>query len=147
VLRDLWTATFAVLGAAVFSQAPNFLNQYRQALAHRLDEVINLGRDLRVKAPADSGGLQMLLGREAELRAAHAAVMDAHPLTRPFAATYHMDMSVLNVTMDRFVPSVPLTAEALAYAGLGLLAGILVARLPLALWRRFGPSRRRTFNA
>jgi len=143
VLRDLWTGTFAALGAAVFSQGPNFLNQYRQALAQRLDEVINLGRDLRVKAPADSAGLQLVLGREAELRAAQAAVADAHPLTRPFAVGYHLDMSVFNVTVEKFVPSVPLTAEALAYAGLGLMVGIVVARLPLALWRRVAPTRRR----
>jgi hypothetical protein len=146
VLRDLWTGSFAVVGAAVFSQAPNFLNQYRQALAQRLDEVVNLGRDLRVKAPADSAGLQMVLGREAELRAAQAAVSDAHPLTRPFAVVYHLDMSVFNVTVEKFVPSVPLTAEALAYAGLGLAFGILVARLPLAIGRRFAPPRRRAMR-
>lgn len=146
MLRDLWTGTFAALGAAVFSQGPNFLNQYRQALAQRLDEVINLGRDMRVRAPGDSAGLQLVAGREAELRAAHAAVVEAHPFTRPFAVSYHLDMSVFNVTMDKFVPSVPLTTEALAYAGLGLLAGIVVARLPLALWRRFAPPRRRTMR-
>lgn len=147
MLRDLWSGTCAALGAAAFSQGPNFLNQYRQALAQRLAEVVNLGRDFRAKAPADSAGLQLVVQREADLRAAQAAVADAHPIFRPFTVGYHLDASVFNVTVEKFVPSVPLTAEALVYAAIGLLAGILLARLPLALWRRFGPSRRRMFQA
>jgi hypothetical protein len=140
----------ATLGAAGFAQFPAFLQQYLQRLGGRLDQarldVARLLEDARSQGQtleaylaelgasgsgAAAGTAERELARvEAvhDLEAAYQALAQAEPMARPTAFLAHFDAGIAQETLKVFAPAVPVTGEALVYAG----AGILVALLALA---------------
>lgn len=141
ILRDLWNGVFAVGGAAGISQGPAFMQQYMQRLGGTIDGMTRAAESLQ-EVPA-----QLLLQIKV-LQAHEAALQAATPLTRPFVFLQTLDQRVLDGTVAAFEPALPLTAEALVYAGIGmllaiLLGGVLAWLLASLFWRPFNRPRRR----
>lgn len=149
-------------GAAGLSQFPEFSQQYLQRLAGAVDE---LGR---VVAEFDEDAADLGLSREAalvdlakggEMGAARADTMvetlsrydrlsgdlevmrDAGPFTRAYNAGRFTDTELAEAAWQDFRPAMPLTFEGAVFSGAGLLAGLGIMSLVVALIR--WPFRRR----
>jgi hypothetical protein len=148
MFRRLADGIAAVAGAAVLSQFPEFFQQYIQRLGGRLDQAL-VQRDRLLAAAgehalsADQYVRRLLVnadpvvrseGRIASaaladaerLRIAHDALSGASPLQRLLDLARNLDPELARATLDSFVPAVPLTPEALAYAGVGMVAGLVL---------------------
>jgi hypothetical protein len=137
----------SVLGALVFSQAPEFMQQYLQRLGGHLDEArrqlhqfeqvatqsgITLDRLITQTAASAEPSVSRLghvmqeaVQRVDTLTAAQAALHDASLWTRPFVFLRYVDLDIARATAAVFRPAVPTTAEGLIYALLGV--GVLLA--------------------
>ena len=133
-----------VLGAVLFSQFPEFMQQYLQRLGGHLDEArrqlqqfqdtaaqsgLTLDRFIAQTAanaePAVaklSGVMTGTVDRVADLAAAQAALQNATIWSRPFVFVARLDLPIARATWGIFRPAVPTTIEGLVYA----LAGMLV---------------------
>jgi hypothetical protein len=132
-----------VLGAVLFSQLPEFMQQYLQRLEGHLDEArMQLGRLREAAAQSGTSLDQLLAGagrnpdssagqlgslvrasvaRVDELAAADSALRHASVWTRPFAFAEHVDLGIARATLGVFRPAVPTTAEGFLYAGAGIV--------------------------
>lgn len=164
MIRRLADGIFAVAGAAVLSQFPEFFRQYLQRLGGRFDQAA--AQEARIAAAAREHGLaiqdyvqRLLANADAvarseghnvfaaladaeQLRAAYGALAAAVPLERPVLWVRHFDYGLARATLDQFVPAVPLSAEGLVYAAVGMVLGLLL----LAAFEGIGrmmPRRRR----
>ncbi len=152
-----------VLGAVLFSQLPEFIQQYLQRLGGHLDEArrqVDQFREVAAKsgltldqltAQSQASAEQSVarlgqlmhdaVGRVDLLAGADDAIRHASIFTRPFVFLRHADFSIVRGTWSIFKPAVPTTLEGLLYAGLGVLV-ILAAyhgavRYPVRrAWRR-----------
>jgi hypothetical protein len=156
--EKLLDRALCVAGAVLFSQAPEFMQQYLQRLGGHLDEArrqlaqfknvasqsglsleqfiaqTNTNTD---HAVAKLGGVMSEAGARVEhLETAQAAITHASPLSRPFVFLQHVDAEIANATWSIYKPAVPTTLEGLLYALLGMtvLLGLYygVIKAPLA---------------
>lgn len=155
LLRKLDTligAVIAGIAGAAASQLQAFLLQYLQRLGGHVDEarraydtILN-GERYRQMAPA----ARDLIARDAldrvnELQAAHDAIRDAGLLAKPFVFAAHFDADVALGTWEAFTPALPFDLAGLLYAGMGLLAGLIlyeIVKAPFALTGRRGRAER-----
>ncbi len=160
-LDTLIDRILCVAGAVLFSQAPEFFQQYLQRLGGHLDEALRQLARFRQTA-ADAGlTLDQLIDRTAAsadqavaplgramreavtradtLQAAHDALASASAWSRPFVFLRHLDAGIARATWAVFKPAVPTTAEGLAYALAGML--VFLAAYHLGLRRMFGGRR------
>ncbi|MFI5337717.1 MAG: DUF2937 family protein, partial [Opitutales bacterium] len=158
-LDTLIDRALCVAGAVLFSQAPEFFQQYLQRLGGHLDEARRQLAQFRQSA-ADAGlSLDQLIARTAAstdqavaplahamreavaradtLQAAHDSLRDASVWSRPFVFLGHLDPGIARATWAVFRPAVPTTLEGLAYALAGML--VFLALYHLGLRRLFGP--------
>jgi hypothetical protein len=141
-----------VVGAVLFSQMPEYMQQYLQRLGGHLAQAqrdLQRFRDVAVKsgqtldqliqsfrASSDAavaktaGVIEATAEQVADLAAAEHALRTATPWTRPWAFFRHLDSGIAGDTWSVFQPAVPTTFEGLMYAA----AGVLVA---LALYHGF----------
>ncbi len=148
VLSKLINGAAAVLGAALFSQFPAFYQQYLQRLGGGLDQARIAVQ--RIEEVARSLGLtvdnmveRFMMSRDAaykslgainvqvledlqRLQEAEAVLANATGVDRIIQFFSHLDMTVAGGTLRTYVPALPLTLEALVYAAIGMLFGILV---------------------
>ncbi len=146
----------AVTGAVLFSQAPEFFQQYFQRLGGHLDEARRMlaqfeqtarqaGVSLddfirRTAANADTAVARLAdtmaaaVERVQSLQAAHDALRDASAWTRPFVFLRHADWEISRATTAVFKPAVPVTLEGGLYALAGMLVFLGIYHL---LFRRF----------
>jgi hypothetical protein len=132
-----------VAGAVLFSQLPEFMQQYLQRLEGHLDEArLVLGKfkdaaaqsgmslDQLVAGAAQNpdpsmgklgGVIRQAIVRADELGAADAALRQASALTRPFVFLRHLDVGIARATLAIYRPAVPTTLEGFAYAGFGII--------------------------
>jgi Protein of unknown function (DUF2937) len=132
-----------VVGAVLFSQIPEFIQQYLQRLGGHLDEARRqLGhfQEIATNAGLTLDGLMarsqgspeptvIQLGRLIRdtasrvdaLAAAEAGIRSASLFSRPLVFLRHLDLSITRATWAVFKPAVPTTVEGLVYAGLGVL--------------------------
>jgi hypothetical protein len=171
-LDRLLDRVFAVVGAAAFSQAPEYIQQYMQRLGGHVDEARHQVELIEKAARASDLGLsqyletflyntdptfqrqgellQHTMQRAAELKTDLDAIQHASVVAKPFVFLTKMDYDIAGATLAKFKPAVPLTPENLIYAMLGLLFGMavyhLVVKGPLHLIRPGGrrPARRAT---
>jgi hypothetical protein len=146
VIGRLANALFGGAGAIGLGQAPAFYEQYLQRMAGRLDQA-RAGVD-RVRQDAEARGesLDDYIGlsltdtseraREAgqraleavetrdRLEASYASLSEASVLERPIAFVETFEPDLAEATMRAFAPGLPLSAEALVYAGIGMLIGL-----------------------
>jgi hypothetical protein len=132
-----------VLGAVLFSQGPEFMQQYLQRLGGHLQEAqrqLGLFREAasragstleefvvqtRTNANAGVAHLSSVMGdaidRTASLQSAHDALTHSSLWTRPFVFIRHVDPAIAKATWVAYLPAVPTTAEGLLYALAGML--------------------------
>jgi hypothetical protein len=153
-----------VAGAVLFSQAPEFMQQYLQRLEGHLDEARR--QIAALTRAADSSGLtldqlvadatrnadpaiarlggvaQGAVQRVAALQASDDVLRHASALTRPFVFLAHLDPGIVRGTASIFRPAVPTTLEGMAYAAVGVIAALaLYHGLVLAPLRRLARRR------
>jgi hypothetical protein len=132
-----------VVGAASFTQVPEFIQQYLQRLGGHLDEARRQIEGFTKIAALSQITLQELIERTAQnpdqavaklssvmrealervehLAAADAAIRDASPWTRPLVFLAHLDPEIASATWAIYRPAMPTTLEGLVYAGFGIL--------------------------
>jgi len=144
VFDTLIDRILCVLGAVLFSQGPEFMQQYLQRLGGHLEEArrqlavfqqtamqagISLNQFI-AKTNANPDPAVAKLGtvmagaaeRVAFLQSAHESLFHASLWARPFVFLRHLDLEIARATGSVYQPAVPTTAEGLIYA----LAGMLV---------------------
>jgi len=134
----------AVAGAVLFSQAPEFFQQYLQRLGGHLDEARRHLAQFEQTAAQAGAALDEFIRRTAtnadpavtrladtmsaavervqSLSAAHDALRDASAWSRPFVFVRHLDWDIARGTLGIFKPAVPVTLEGGLYALAGMLA-------------------------
>ena len=132
-----------VVGAVLFSQLPEFIQQYLQRLGGHLDEARRQLEQFRevaaksgltldqlaAKSQANAEDSVARLGqlmhdtadRVDALAAADTAIRHASIFTRPFVILRHADLSIAQSTWTIFKPAVPTTVEGVLYAASGVL--------------------------
>jgi hypothetical protein len=144
-LNGLLDRAFALLGALILAQFPQFYGQYLQRLGGHIDELrrtvevyeqaasalgISLEQYIEEHLAAESEVIASsgeiisnLVERLWQLESSFQALIQATPLTRWVVFLQNADWSVVRQCLHRFTPGVPTTAEGLVYAGAGLLLG------------------------
>ena len=150
-----------LLLAVVFSQAPEFVQQYRQRLGGAIDELHRivarfdeeakgqaLGRDAgiaRLRANADplaqarGSDLQDAVARESRLAAQDRAFAEAGPFLQYWIFAERLDPELAGRTYAIFQPAVPVTPAGLGAGAAGLAlgyGGVRLAAAPLQRRRR-----------
>jgi hypothetical protein len=147
-IEGLLDRFICVAGAVIFSQAPEFMQQYLQRLGGRLDEARRQLDQMRAVAARSGLTLDQLTSRTESasdpsvsrlggvlreavervdaLSAAETALRHASILARPFVFLRRFDPAVASATWSVFKPAVPTTVEGAVYA-LGGAAAMLGA--------------------
>ena len=137
-----------ILGAVLFSQLPEFIQQYLQRLGGHLDEArrhlgqfqdvatrsgLSLDQLIRNAQASLEPGLSRLGGviqetvtRVGDLMAAEAAIRSASNVMRPFVFVRYVDLPMAKATWAAFKFAVPVTLEGLAYAAAGMLVALVL---------------------
>lgn len=147
-----------VIGAVVFAQAPEFMQQYLQRLGghlaearrqlaafegaarqagltfDRLVEQTATNPDLAVARLADV--MTATAERVSQLQRAHDALLHAGAWERPAIFLRHLDRAIAHSAAAVFQPAVPTTAEGLVYACAGLVVVLAIYQLALKLLSR-----------
>jgi hypothetical protein len=132
-----------VVGAVLFSQGPEFMQQYLQRLGGHLQEAqrqlglfreaaTRSGRTLeqfiaQAQANPDPGIVQLgsvmndAVQRTASLQAAHDALFSSSLWMRPVVFFGHLDLGIAEATWSAYKPAVPTTAEGILYAMTGMV--------------------------
>lgn len=148
MLKRLVCIIGALLGGMTLSQAPEYTQQYAQRLAGAVDELsaiitqfdadaasFGLTRQQGLERYADSPddflaergfSMQAVFDRHARLSTQLAQLRLAPPLTRTFEVAQYFDTDVGAAALEDFRPALPLTAEGLAHALAGLIAGFVL---------------------
>jgi hypothetical protein len=133
----------AIVGAVLFSQAPEFAQQYRQRLGGALDELrvivddfdhdaqqYNLNRDGALALFSESNesfirargaSMRNTLDRYQRLSDQVADMNNTAPLLRPFVVLSDPDAMIVRNAWGDFVPAVPVTVSEIAWGGTGAL--------------------------
>lgn len=145
MIARLFTAVLALLGAGTMSQAPEFAQQYRQALGGAVGELEVIVEDFdtasaraglsRDQALAQYRGtdnaflgergaqISSTLDRYQRLKGQAEALETAGPFERIWLVLQEPDMRVVEGARDRFEPAVPLTIAGGTMALIGAFIG------------------------
>jgi hypothetical protein len=137
-----------VVGAVLFSQGPEFMQQYLQRLGGHLDEArrqvaafgsaaadagLSLEKYVTQTAANPDPGVARLgrvmsdaTERVDALYAAHEALLHASLWERPFVFLRHLDSGISRATAAIYRPAVPTTVEGLIYALTGMLVFLAI---------------------
>lgn len=159
-LLKLVDRVFAGVGAVVFMQAPQFIQNYTHVLYGHLAElhweldqmhtfVHKSGKTIEALAKKFLSSsdpdiifqgelIEKLVTRERDFSLALQALTTANPLTKPFVFLRHADKDLIGETWVHFKLGLPITVEALGWGFFGLLAGYFLFRLLYALARSLG---------
>jgi hypothetical protein len=143
-VEGLFDRALCVIGAVIFSQVPEFIQQYLQRLGGHLDEArrqlqqfqqaaaqsgLTLDRLIsQTNTNADpavaklGGVMTAAVARVDTLETAQSAIQHASLWSRPFVFMRYLDSSIAHATWTIFKPAVPTTVEGFVYALLGMLA-------------------------
>jgi uncharacterized membrane protein len=142
-----------VLGAVLFSQGPEFMQQYLQRLGGHLHEAqrqLGLFRDAASRSGATleefiaqtrtnpnaavaqlSSVMHDAIERTASLQTAHDALAHSSLWAKPFIFIRHLDPDIARATWAAYLPAVPTTVEGLLYAVTGMLCCLVVYHLAI----------------
>ena len=143
------------IGAVGASQAPEFMQQYAQRLGGALDELAAIVRSFDQDAAREGldrrAGLQRMesspdtfvarrgrsygetIRRYERLEAQRAALESPNGFSRMAALVGDLDRDIARRAMENYRPAVPVTAEGIAFALLGFLAGVFGGGLAASL--------------
>lgn len=157
-----------VLGAVLFSQGPEFMQQYLQRLGGHLDEArrqlaafqdtatstgVTLDQFIQQTGANPAPGVARLsgvmadtVGRVSSLQSAQDSLLHAALWERPFVFLRHLDFEIARATCAIYKPAVPTTLEGLVYALAGMLVflalyHLALKRVPALFLRRPGPAK------
>jgi hypothetical protein len=153
IFDSLIDRILCVLGAVLFSQGPEFMQQYLQRLGGHLGEArrqldvfqktatqSGLSLDQFISQTAAnpdtavaklSGVMTETVERASSLQSAHDALLHSNLWERPFVFVRHLDFEIARATGEIFKPAVPTTVEGLAYALTGMLVVLALYHLVL----------------
>ncbi|MBI2814860.1 MAG: DUF2937 family protein [Opitutae bacterium] len=153
IFDSLTDRILCVLGAVLFSQGPEFMQQYLQRLGGHLDEARRqlaifqstaaqagaaLEQFIRQTGANSDPGTARLGGvmsdaveRAGTLQSAHDALVQAAVWERPFVFLRHLDLEIARATGASYRPAVPTTLEGLVYALAGMLVFLALHHLVL----------------
>ena len=148
MFRRLADGIFAIAGSAGMSQFPEFYQQYAQRLGGCLDQVlIQEGRITEAAArhqmtadeyadylatnpdpvvQTEGGVVKANLADVDQLETAYVALTTSDALDRPIVFAQIFDADIATATLNQFVPAVPISMEALIYAGVGMVIGLII---------------------
>lgn len=151
IFDSLTDRILCVFGAVLFSQGPEFMQQYLQRLGGHLDEArrqlavfhhtstqAGLAFDQFVakthaNADPDVARLGSVMADAADrvnsLQSAHDALFHSTLWERPFVFVRHIDIGIARATGAAYQPAVPTTAEGLVYALSGMLLILAIYHL------------------
>lgn len=160
VIRKTVIATAALIGGVLFSQAPEFSQQYRQRLGGALDELrvivtdfdkqslqAGLGRENALALYAGSNesflrdrgtSMRQTLDRYAALTTQQEELDRAPALARPFYVLKYPDPMIVENAWQDFVPGVPVSISGAAWTVAGAGMAALVFGIVTRLFRRRG---------
>jgi hypothetical protein len=149
--ETLLDRVLCVAGAVLFSQFPEFMQQYLQRLEGHLDEAklaverfkdaarqSGMSLDQLVTGASQNpdpamgrlgGVVRAAVARVDELGAADAALRGASVWSRPFVFLSHVDWGIARATLSIYRPAVPTTAEGALYACVGIIVMLGVYHL------------------
>ena len=152
------TIASAMAGLAVFSQAPEFAQQYRQRIGGAVDELktvvmdfdkdasnSQLSREQALDQMTKSGerlthdrgqSMTRTVGRFERLHEQQKWLENSHPLTRPLLVLKNLDRPLLENAWGAYEPAVPLTSSGAMYGALGAFIALIMARLGIGSTRR-----------
>ena len=161
LIRKTVTVTAALVGGVLFSQAPEFSQQYRQRLGGALDELrvivtdfdnqsmqAGLGRESALALYSSSAesflrdrgtSMRQTFNRYAALTTQQEELVRAPALARPFYVLKYPDPMIVENAWQDFVPGVPVSISGAAWTTAGAGAAALVFGLMTRLFRRRGP--------
>ncbi|MBX4959852.1 DUF2937 family protein [Rhizobium lentis] len=138
-------------GGTVFSQAPEFAQQYRQRIGGAIDELRvivddfnrqaaqhHLNRQQALSAYAQSAddflrdrgvSMQSTITRYEKLQLQQLKLATAAPVAKPFVLLGNADDVVFANTWRDFVPGVPVSFAGLVWGAIGFVGGSVVAAL------------------
>lgn len=153
IFDNLVDRILCVVGAVLFSQGPEFMQQYLQRLGGHLDEARRQVAGFHKTAQEAGLSLDQLIGqtsanhdpavarlsgvmtdavdRVLTLQSAHDALLQAAAWERPLVFLRHLDVSIARATGAVYQPAVPTTLEGLAYALAGMLFALAVYHVTL----------------
>jgi hypothetical protein len=167
-LEKFLDRVLCVVGALIFSQLPEFFQQYLQRLGGHLDEArrqldqfkqtaaqsgLTLDRliaDTKAQSEPAVAHLGQVMAetstRVDTLQASETAIRTASLWSRPFVFLRHLDPPIAHATWAAFRPAVPTTFEGLIYAAAGMLVFLAIyygaVRYPVSCaWKRRGARR------
>ncbi len=144
MIGRILTGVGALFGGALFSQFPEFYQQYLQRLGGRLDQAVQRTEEITADArqrgltvpdyiqrfldseqhALEGGRMHESFATAERLREALEVLTQAEPWRRAAVFWEHYDGSVAESTYAIFTPALPLTLEGLAYASVGALASV-----------------------
>lgn len=149
--EGLLDRVLCVLGAVVFSQVPEFMQQYLQRLGGHLDEARRQLEQFRHSAELSGLTLDRLITQTSTnadaavaklgvvmtnavtrvdaLESAQSALQNASLWSRPFIFLQHLDPSITHATWAVFKPAVPTTTEGFVYSLCGILVFLAIYHL------------------
>ena len=138
-------------GGTVFSQAPEFAQQYRQRIGGAIDELRVIVEDFSEQAAAhhldrqqalnayaqspddflrDRGvSMRSTISRYETLLSQQLNLGTAAPVAKPFVLLRDADQGVLANTWRDFVPGVPVSFAGLVWGAIGFIGGSVIAAL------------------
>lgn len=147
-INGLLDRLFVVAGAFLGSQVPQYMQQYTQRLAGRVDELRFLMDQMKQMAAHSNKNLeqyiykflsssdpdfvqqgafmQTIVTRWQQLGQALQSLKESNIWDRPFVLLKHMDYETAEATFYSFQPGLSLTLEGLYYTGLGLILGVFI---------------------
>jgi hypothetical protein len=145
------TMAMALLGGLLFSQAPEFAQQYRQRIGGALDELKAIITQFDNEANRNGLDRQAALGlytasgeqflrsqgdamgynfsRYQRLEQQRQDLEQASPMAKPFVILRNPDPDLVTNAWRDFAPGIPVTMAGLMWAGIGLITGWLAAAL------------------
>lgn len=152
-----------VVGALLFSQAPQFFSLYTHRLAGHAEEIkihtaairyaaqksgkelleyvqkFSNHHDLDVSLQGEM--MQNMMARQTELSKAYIAMQDATPFSRPFHFLKYFNPEIAKATLVQFQPGLVFSAEAVIYAVVGMGVGFSLFHFFEFLWRKSLPKK------
>ncbi|MHC2458179.1 uncharacterized membrane protein YuzA (DUF378 family) [Rhizobium leguminosarum] len=145
------TVVAGLAGGTVFSQAPEFVQQYRQRIGGAIDELRVIVEDFNAQAAEhhldrqqalnayaqssddflrDRGvSMQSTISRYETLLSQQLHLGTAAPVAKPFVLLQDADDVVFANTWRDFVPGVPVSFAGLVWGAIGFVGGWMVAAL------------------
>lgn len=123
MMRQVVLLVISLAGAGVLSQAPEFIQQYRQNLDGKVEGLSVAVRNIE-RAGAGGEALSVTTSERDRLAAHERALEEAGPFFRLVEFTRGYDSDVAEAAFDRYEPAAPLTVEGAAHAA----GGFFVAR-------------------